>query len=227
MKYKKSILFFMLGIISLQCYSQFNTISDEIVSSPVVGKVREEVRPPVSEVDSTRLMEIISLYTSVAYPLDNMTITSAFGKRYHPIDKKVKLHNGLDLRANHEDVYAMRNGYVKKQGNNSSAGNYVIIEQEDGVSVSYCHLSKIYVKRGEKVIAGQVVAKSGNTGKSTGPHLHLVTRKAGKYIDPFDYLQEIMEIRRNAFRDYARMLSASDIALGEIEKPRQGIACDM
>ena len=93
------------------------------------------------------------------------------------------MHNGVDLKAHYENVFSMFPGKVVSIGQNKRSGKYVII-QTAGYSISYCHLSSILVRDGQYVHAGEVIAVSGNTGLSTGPHLHLTTKKDGKVIDP-------------------------------------------
>ena len=103
--------------------------------------------------------------------------------RHHPILHRYCMHNGVDLKAHYENVLSMLPGRVKNIGMNKRSGKYIII-QTAGYTISYCHLSSILVRDGQYVNAGEVIAVSGNTGMSTGPHLHLTTKKDGKVIDP-------------------------------------------
>ena len=118
-----------------------------------------------------------------AYPLKKIKITSSFGYRTDPFTGKKRLHNGLDLRARNEEVFAMLHGKVIKTGEDRRSGKYVIL-QHGNIQISYCHLSKIMVKAGTLVNPGKVVAISGSTGRSSGPHLHLTLRVNGEIIDP-------------------------------------------
>ena len=107
------------------------------------------------------------------------------------------MHNGVDLKAHYEKVFSMLPGKVVSVGQNKRSGKYAII-QTAGYSISYCHLSSVFVRDGQYVNAGEVVAVSGNTGMSTGPHLHLTTRKDGKVIDPailLDYIRKCRNIK--------------------------------
>ncbi len=126
----------------------------------------------------------------VSYPLHSITITSPFGDRVDPITGKRTFHNGIDLRANYEPVYAMLPGQVVKVGKDKSSGIYVTLRHGD-FTVSYCHLSAVTVRKGDYVLAGSTVACSGNTGRSTGPHTHLTCKLRGKYIDPLFLLDFI------------------------------------
>lgn len=131
---------------------------------------------------------------------DNLIMTDGFGKS--PTSYRNHEHNGIDLKARYQDVFATEdNGRVVATGNQKSGGNFVTVEYDraDGAKyrVSYCHLDKIAVKEGDIVNAGTRLGVSGNTGNSTGPHLHLTVKYQGtgegemKTIDPLKYLAEI------------------------------------
>ena len=109
--------------------------------------------------------------------------------------RKGRMHYGLDLRAKYEDVYSMLPGTVTAAGTSTAGGKYVTINY--GIcTCSFLHLSKIHVKSGQHVKAGQKIAISGNTGKrTTGPHLHLSCKwsDTGKYFDPRILLKFITE----------------------------------
>ncbi len=90
----------------------------------------------------------IDSYLSVSYPLREIYVTSPFGVRTDPFTKKRKRHNGLDLRADRCEVYAMMHGIVVKAGQDKVSGKYVTVRHGD-FSVSYCHLSECLVKKGD------------------------------------------------------------------------------
>lgn len=128
----------------------------------------------------------VSQYLSVSYPLKQIKINSSFGWRKDPITGKAKsFHNGVDLYARRDKVMAMLPGVVERVGNDRRAGLFVVLRHGD-FQVSYCHLSKILISKGEIVAAGDVVGISGNTGsRTTGEHLHLVAKnKDGKAFNP-------------------------------------------
>ena len=133
--------------------------------------------------DSNNLSDGLLPFLHASLPLKSIHITSRFGMRHHPLLHRYCLHNGVDLKAHYENVFSMFPGKVVSIGQNKRSGKYVII-QTDSYSISYCHLSSILVRDGQYVHAGEVIAVSGNTGLSTGPHLHLTTKKDGKVIDP-------------------------------------------
>jgi murein DD-endopeptidase MepM/ murein hydrolase activator NlpD len=116
-------------------------------------------------------------------------VTSPYGNRFHPVLKKYKLHTGVDLGVPiGTPVYAMSDGVVLISGTNSAYGKMIVIDHGGGISSLYGHLSSLKVSVGDKVKKGQLIAKSGNTGYSTGPHLHFEIRKDGTPIDPNPYL---------------------------------------
>ena len=138
--------------------------------------------------------EWIDLYLSVSYPLNKIKITSQFGNRKDPFTGKKANHGGLDLRAKYEEVYAMMYGQVIKVGSDKRSGNYITIRHGE-YTVSYCHLSEILVKKGQVIAPGEPVAISGNTGRSTAPHLHITLRYKSKIINPNILLNFITRIR--------------------------------
>ena len=91
----------------------------------------------------------------------------------------------------------MMPGEVIKVSSDKRSGNYIVLRHGDYI-VSYCHLSKTLVKKGAQVLPGEVVAISGNTGRSTGPHLHITAKYGKKHIDPAILLQLIKETREEA-----------------------------
>ncbi len=136
------------------------------------------------------------------FPLagDNLIMTDGFGKS--PTSYRGHTHNGIDLKARYQDIFATEdNGRVVATGSQKSGGNFVTVEYDraDGAKyqVSYCHLSEIAVRQGDAVNAGTRLGQSGNTGNSTGPHLHLTVKYQGagdgemKTVDPLKYLAEI------------------------------------
>ena len=153
--------------------------------------------PVVVNTDSVQenRQEWIDRYLSVSYPLNKIKITSQFGNRKDPFTGKKANHGGLDLRAKYEEVYAMMYGQVIKVGSDKRSGHYIIIRHGE-YTVSYCHLSEILVKKGQVIAPGEPVAISGNTGRSTAPHLHITLKYKRKRINPMiilDYIHQIQQ----------------------------------
>ena len=143
---------------------------------------------------SSNLSDGLLSFLHASLPLQRIHISSRFGMRHHPILHRYCMHNGVDLKAHYENVFSMFPGRVVSIGHNKRSGKYVII-QTAGYSISYCHLSSIHVHDSQYINAGEVIAVSGNTGMSTGPHLHLTTKKDGKVIDPAILLYYIKKCR--------------------------------
>ena len=123
-------------------------------------------------------------------PLKSYTFTSAFGMRVHPISKKWKMHEGVDLSAPQgTPIYAAKSGKVTTTSFQAGgAGYYVSINHGDGFSSIYMHMTHYIVKPGDYVNAGQVIGYVGSTGGSTGPHLHFGISYNGTYVNPMNYI---------------------------------------
>jgi murein DD-endopeptidase MepM/ murein hydrolase activator NlpD len=127
--------------------------------------------------------------TPAIQPLSNKDldrVSSGFGYRIDPLYKTVKFHPGLDFTAPQgTPVYATADGVIEIAGNlGNGYGNHIVIDHGYSYNTLYGHLYKIKVKRGQKVKRGEVIGYVGNTGKSTGPHLHYEVIKRNKHLDP-------------------------------------------
>ena len=121
-------------------------------------------------------------------PVAAGVVTSDCGKRENPLLHKQELHDGLDIAvAEGTEVVAVKSGRVTEVRTSATYGKLLRFETTDGYTILYAHLSEILVKKGEKIKQGQVVAKSGNTGLSTGPHLHFEIRVNGTPVNPLLY----------------------------------------
>lgn len=135
-------------------------------------------------------------YSKIVMPVKNkISITSPFGSRLHPIFGTTKFHNGIDLKANYENVYSVMDGIVSDVGwDSKGGGNFIKIKHFNRFETSYLHLSEIYYQVGELVNAGFIIAKSGNTGNSTGPHLHFSVKEFGQIINPAHFLNDLIKV---------------------------------
>lgn len=116
-------------------------------------------------------------------------ITSGFGGRSSPTEGASSNHKGIDIGASSgSDIVAAADGTVTISTYSYSAGNSIMINHGGGVSTVYMHCSKLLVSVGETVKKGQVIAKVGSTGYSTGPHLHFGVRVNGAYVNPSQYV---------------------------------------
>ena len=115
--------------------------------------------------------------------------TSSFGMRYHPILKRRRPHNGVDIGAkNRSPIIAAASGIIISAGWISGYGNTVVIDHGAGVSSLYGHCSVLSVRAGQRVTMGDRIARVGSTGLATGPHLHFEVRLNGKPVNPRRYL---------------------------------------
>ena len=116
-------------------------------------------------------------------------VTSACGERENPILQKKEVHDGLDIAVSEGTaVVAVKSGTVTEVRTSATYGKLLRYETTDGYTILYAHLSEVLVKKGESIKQGQVVAKSGNTGLSTGPHLHYGIYRDGTLLNPMEYL---------------------------------------
>ena len=200
--------------LNMPSHAQFNTIgtiSNKRINTANPSKSHDAltdsivVADSISESKTTNIegggqtidssMSNHDLMSLVALPLKKIHVSSGFGMRMHPIYHKRILHNGIDLSARYENVYSMFPGTVVKVGQDNRSGKFVTV-RTGNYTISYCHLSQPFVKENDFVIAGSNIALSGNTGASTGPHLHLTTKKDGKAFDPTILLEFIKSQQR-------------------------------
>lgn len=149
-------------------------IKDEMITKPVPGEIHIGTTPVPKGVGSGYFI----------WPVTGSTLTSRYGPRWGSV------HTGLDMAiATGTPVKACDEGRVIYAGwNRSGYGNLIKVDHGNGYQTWYAHLSKIYVKNGEIVGKGEVIGAVGNTGFSTGPHLHLEIRKNGVAQNPIKYL---------------------------------------
>lgn len=214
---KRKTIFLNLTFFCLMAHAQFNTVyfnqaktveTRDSIEKPdtarhggevELGMMREsgldvdiydnrDMPIYVTATDSL-LLCLMTERTEVCLPLDFLRKTSSYGQRTDPITKCRKFHDGIDLRCNMSYVYSMMPGIVKKVSyGNKGYGNHVIIAHGE-VECLYGHLAFVTVKEGDMIPAGYVVAVSGNTGRTTGPHLHLRLKYRGKSIDPEPFIR--------------------------------------
>lgn len=139
--------------------------------------------------DKLDRVKAIALAFPFANPAPSRKITSLFGNRLDPFFGKLAMHAGIDFRQKTgAEVKSTGAGVVIHAGTAGSYGIMVEIDHGNGITTRYSHLSKALVKQGDVVNAGDLVALSGSTGRSTGPHLHYEVRRNGKAIDPMRFL---------------------------------------
>lgn len=137
-------------------------------------------------------VQIVPTTGEYAWPLPvSGRITSTFGYRKAPTAGASSYHKGVDIAVNTgTNVLACKEGKVVTAAYSSSAGNYVAIYHGGGIYSYYMHCSQLKTSVGKHVEKGQVIARSGSTGISTGPHLHFAMYKAGNYVNPMYYVKQ-------------------------------------
>ena len=163
-----------------------------------VGNTRNKVNDTIENVENS---PIVNFGSNAKLP--GRTITEMFsgGHLECPIAGKVTIsqgfappdHHGIDIAAESgTPILAAREGRIREAGTdpNGIYGNYVLIDHGGGFQTLYAHCSELKTQRGKNVFDKDVIALSGNTGNSTGPHLHFEVRYSGKAVDPMKYLKK-------------------------------------
>ena len=171
--------------------------SDQMEANGEQSQGEEEVQIPQEEVQPESTEETAanteeqSLADETVTPVMGV-ITSGFGYRTHPVDGEWKFHNGIDIMANEgTPILAFSSGEVDYIGESPAYGLYLQLKHDNQVTTFYAHCSEIFVKKGQKVAAGEEIGKVGSTGISTGSHLHFEMRKDGQRIDPASYVETL------------------------------------
>ena len=149
-------------------------------------------------------------------PLDKITTSSGFGYRIHPITKKRQFHRGLDIPANRKTpVRVTADGVVEyvQSANRGSYGRVIRINHNFGFKTVYAHLNKTMVKVGQIVKKGEIIGLSGNSGRSSGPHLHYEVRYANKVLNPKKFIKWNLNNYDYIFKNERRVQWESLISL--------------
>lgn len=133
----------------------------------------------------------LNVFSGFIWPTWGRFITCGYGWRRNPFDwSQSEFHQGLDIRSNYQKVRAAKYGKVTYTGWLGGYGKTVVIAHPDGYKTLYAHLSRIIVRHGQYVKQGQHVAVSGNTGRSTGAHLHFEILRGGRNINPYRFFRK-------------------------------------
>jgi murein DD-endopeptidase MepM/ murein hydrolase activator NlpD len=163
----------------------------------------------------------------LAHPLSTMKITSGFGLRIHPISRKLKGHTGIDLSASvGTPVRAAANGIVYRASPYHGYGNYINIKHTPGISTAYAHLSRISVRSGQHVQQGQIIGYVGNTGRSTGNHLHYEVLSNGHPINPLSFIKrepnKLSGLKLFRFNRFKKDVNLQIVGLTQLSKKGSG-----
>jgi murein DD-endopeptidase MepM/ murein hydrolase activator NlpD len=136
----------------------------------------------------------------VIFPIKKPVISSGFGMRKHPVYKVRKFHTGIDIpKIKGTPVYATGNGVVSRKGYNSGYGYFIEVEHSGNFHSFYAHLSRTLVNVGDSVTITQQIACVGNTGVTTGSHLHYEVRKDKRFLNPAEWCYCLSAILKNEF----------------------------
>ena len=121
-------------------------------------------------------------------PVNGGFLNSSFGYRQDPIDDIRRFHQGQDITVpTGTPIFAPADGVVKRAYYIGGFGNHIKLKHSSGYSTTYAHLSKIFVRHGQKIKRGDIIGETGNTGRSTAPHLHYEVHYRGTPKNPLDY----------------------------------------
>ena len=142
-------------------------------------------------VDDLEYYREVSQYVPIGKPVWSYWVSSKFGTRSDPFNKRAATHKGIDLASRQGNkIKVMAKGkVVKTQHSNKGYGNLVVVDDGNGCTTKYAHMHKIYVKNGDYLEINDAVGEVGNTGRSTGPHLHYEILYQGHPVDPMPFMQ--------------------------------------
>jgi len=176
-----------MGELKLSLGENLNEL-ETLLNVPDNGDVSADRLETLTMMANQRLFMLNSMPNGL--PIQAIRINDGFGMRMHPLRKKSVLHKGIDYKAEiGTPVYATADAVVEFSGNKGDGyGRQVVLLHNFGFRTAYAHLNKLDVTSGEFVHKGQKIAESGNTGQSTGPHLHYEVRHLYKPINPAPFV---------------------------------------
>lgn len=194
------------AIMTILARTGVKVAADEAVATAPIARDDDAIGGPFVEPETTEAFDnsLVGLDTALGrlesvrsqarkLPFNNPSpasdITSSFGNRLDPFLGRLALHAGIDFRApTGTRILATAPGTVITAGKTGGYGNMVEIDHGNGITTRYAHLSTILVNAGDKIATGEAIARSGSTGRSTGPHLHYEVRLNGEAVDPMRFL---------------------------------------
>jgi murein DD-endopeptidase MepM/ murein hydrolase activator NlpD len=157
------------------------------------------IRSVVAGCDPAVAMQLPTVGELIRPLMGPMKVTSPYGERIHPIIGEEAFHRGVDLRADYgSPILAPADGVVLYVGRKTAYGNMVVVLHGGGIATVYGHLWEFAVHPYERVQEGQILGYTGNTGFSTGPHLHFEVRQDGEPTDPLEWLSLIETTEQEA-----------------------------
>ncbi|AIQ56500.1 M23 family metallopeptidase [Paenibacillus borealis] len=173
-------------------YEEINSMLEEMVSSiSTTITAAEKANTLEANLQAQKAREEKArLAPAVIWPTGSKVITSSFGYRSDPFKGVSAYHSGIDIAGSIGDpVYAAMEGVVTSADQMGARGKYIIIKHANGLETWYMHLNGMIVSPGDKVSKGEQIGMLGNTGRSTGPHLHFQVVKQNKAVNPLNYIK--------------------------------------
>lgn len=159
-----------------------------------MGEMEDELLKQADQLtEYIKKLELAAVYVGgeMMWPVPGYySISSLFGNRLHPISKEYRMHTGIDIESPRKTpLVAAQTGTIVFANWFAGYGKAIIIDHGGGYTTLYGHLDVISVKVGQVVVKGENIGQTGNTGYSTGPHLHFEVRMNGDYVDPLTYVK--------------------------------------
>lgn len=215
----KYLLLFFGIFFQIVMYSQnFNSISfqrdyknisikkeKEVIKNDSLNTILEKSEKEI--VIDKPVIQKKDLYNSLTLPLDELKITSNYGMRFHPVKAKWIFHDGIDFKATNDTIKSMLDGVVQDSGYNKGLGYFVKVKYNDYV-VTYGHLNEYFYLKNDFVKVGTALGVTGNTGLSTGAHLHFSVSYKGESINPLSFIKDLVSIDKNiqTFKNLAQTI---------------------
>lgn len=165
---------------------------EEMMGLKVDEEKKEEITKETLASIDARIRKYMLTTIPSGSPVENTRITSGYGYRIHPITKKKKFHRGIDFKAKkNTPIFATADGIVSyvQPRNIGDFGRVIKIEHNYGFQTIYAHLNKTNVKIGDIIRKGDKIGLSGNSGRSTGPHLHYEIKYVSKQLNPREFIR--------------------------------------
>lgn len=172
-----------------------------LLSSHQYNYIKRLAESDLSKIDPKKelhKLNAIIVFIPLLLPEYKALITSRYGNRFHPIEKKRKFHCGSDLvSVKNSPIFASANGKVIFAGKKNGYGNIVEIMHRRDLVSKYAHLNNIYVHRGQKVMRGTAIASQGCSGNASADHLHFEIWLKGSHVDPYDFIGLACKCQKN------------------------------
>lgn len=154
-------------------------------------EINDKISAIYRSADDLEYYREVVKYVPMGKPVWSYWVTSKFGYRSDPFNKKRTGHKGVDLasRTGNKIQIQAQGRVIKTEHGNRGYGNYVVVDHGNGFQTKYAHMNKIYVKKGDYLKINDTVGEVGSTGRSTGPHLHYEVLYLGQPVDPMPFIQ--------------------------------------